>query len=136
MINAIENFIQKLWGHRQEAAALTLKYLRRFSEFVVILAALWLLAGYNTWVLIIDPTAAVMDAGVYQLLVLGICKFLLATGFAWVALRLQFPKLYKYLDDELEDELKRHHSQSWESRIKFSTWYFLAYLAGALYCMA
>ena len=136
MIDKIEQFIESLWGKRKQAGKLAVKYFRRFNEFAVLLLALWLLAANNQWVRAIDPTAATYDAGVYQDLLLRVCKFFVATGIAWIALRLQLPKLYKYIDDEIEGDLKKHHSESWEARIKYSTWYFLAYLAGALYCMA
>lgn len=54
---------------------------------------------------IFDPTAGAFDAGVFHSAIYAIAVLSLFSGVAWLFLKLKFPTLKKYLDDNAEDDL-------------------------------
>ncbi len=73
--------------------------LKRCNEYLPLLIALpiWWFSGSVTR--LIDPTAAVDDAGLFQALVFGIVLYFAACAFSWMAMRIVFPVIGKFVDD-------------------------------------
>lgn len=99
---------------------------RRFSEFLFLLLALvvWLLAV--PFVRIIDPTAAVFDAGVFMAFVYGIAGVFLTIQVVWFLLWFRFKGVYHFLDKHFSRTFKNDLT-SWE-KLKLSLSLFFAFL--------
>lgn len=53
----------------------------------------------------VDPTAAAYDVGTLHAVLFAVAAFCVLKGAAWLTLRLDFPGVYRWLDDRMEDEL-------------------------------
>ncbi len=51
---------------------------------------------------LVDPTAGAFDVGVLQSVSFALAAFLLLKGAAWLLLYLDFPEVYRWLDNGLE----------------------------------
>lgn len=79
-----------------------ISFLTQWNELLTIPAAfiLWWLSPYFLrW---LDPTAGVYDAGIFQVILFAIICFLIFHGVVWLVLKLTFPRLYRFFDDEFE----------------------------------
>jgi hypothetical protein len=74
---------------------------KRWNEYLPFIVAIpaWWFSSYLTR--LIDPTAAVDDAGLLQALVFGVVLFFAACAFSFAALRIVFPVVGKFIDDYL-----------------------------------
>ena len=72
---------------------------KRWNEYLPLLIALptWWFSSYVTR--LIDPTAAVDDAGLFQALVFGLVLYFAACAFSFMAMRVVFPVLGRFVDD-------------------------------------
>jgi hypothetical protein len=52
-----------------------------------------------------DPTAGQFDAGYLHALIFAVVAINFSSGISWLMLKLNFPKLYKFWDDDFEDLL-------------------------------
>ncbi len=77
--------------------ALLLSYNEYLPMFTALI--LWWMSRYFTR--FIDPTAAVDDAGLLQALLFGVVLYFTAQACAWFSMRVAFPKIGKYLDDNV-----------------------------------
>ena len=102
------------------------RLLKRYNEFLTIPLGLILWVLSVPLIRLIDPTAAVFDAGIFQKIVFAIVAFSILKGAAWGFFRLAFPDLKKYLDEQFEEtilsQLKAHQLCS------LLAFYFLFYL--------
>lgn len=96
---------------------------KRWNEYVPFLAALvaWALSG--PVLRMIDPTAGVDDAGLFQALLFGLVIYYAATAFSWVALRIIFPEIGRFVDNYLGQLFSVHTNNT------FRLWYSLALFA-------
>lgn len=72
---------------------------KRWNEYLPFLVALpaWWFSSKITR--LIDPTAAVDDAGLFQALIFGVVLYFGACAFSWAAMRTVFPIIGKWVDD-------------------------------------
>ena len=78
------------------------KRLRDWNEFWGIPIALLAFLGLPFLLRLVDSTAGAYDLSVLQSLLLGVLAFWFVKGVAWWLLRLDFPEVYRWLDDQLE----------------------------------
>lgn len=110
-------------------------YFKKFPELLAIPI------GLGIWVLSItvlrwlDPTSGTFDAGVFQIPIFSVIQFFVYTSIAWLALRLLYGTLSRYLRYEFKSDFKE--LSKWQ-KIKLSYFAFfyllavLAYLAKTL----
>ena len=90
----MNKIVKKIWSH-----------LLSWHEYVTIPVALALFY-VSPWLLrMIDPNAATYDSGVLQVILFTIIQFLFYNAVAWIVFKLTFPKMYKMLDDEIENKV-------------------------------
>lgn len=75
--------------------------IKRWNEYLPFIVALpaWWFSSYFTR--LIDPTAAVDDAGLFQALIFGLVLYFAACAFSFAAMRIVFPMVGKFIDDYL-----------------------------------
>jgi hypothetical protein len=73
----------------------------RWNEYLPFAIALpaWWFSSYLTR--LIDPTAGVDDAGLFQALTFGLVLYFAACAFSFMAMRIVFPVIGKFIDDYL-----------------------------------
>ena len=76
--------------------------LRDWNEFWGIPVALLAFLGFPFLLRLVDSTVGSYDLSVLQSLLLGVLAFWFVKGVAWWLLRLDFPEVYRWLDDQLE----------------------------------
>jgi uncharacterized membrane protein len=106
------------------------KILKRWNEYVPFIVALIAWAFSGTVLRWIDPTAGVDDAGLFQALIFGLVMYFAATAFSWVALRIVFPRISKFVDDYLGDLFSVQANNQF--RLWFSLALFAVYFFGAV----
>jgi hypothetical protein len=90
------------------------KFLRTWNELLTIPLALTLWYFSPSLLRWVDPTAATYDYGVFQVILFAIIQFFIFTGVVWVYLKITFPKLYKYLDDNVGTEMEKDELTKWQ----------------------
>lgn len=78
------------------------RFLMQWNEFITVPLAFvlfWLGGSVLRW---IDPTSALFDAGIFQIIIFAIAAFLLLHGVAWLVLKITFPTAYHFFDDLFE----------------------------------
>lgn len=109
--------LRKIWRH-----------LLSWHEYVTIPVALALFY-VSPWLLrTIDPNAATYDSGVLQVILFTIIQFLFYNAVAWIVFKLTFPKMYKMLDDEIENKVLNNGAITMWEKIKIVLWVFSLYL--------
>ena len=114
------NFVKKSWNSMR-------KHWNEYIPFVVALIA-WAFSG--SILRMIDPTAGVDDAGLFQALVFGLVMYFAATAFSWVALRIVFPRIGLFVDDYLGQLFSVQTNNQF--RMWFSLALFAVYFFGAV----
>ncbi|MEH0156462.1 hypothetical protein V6R21_20100 [Limibacter armeniacum] len=85
------------------------KFLGTWNELLTIPFGLVLFFMSPLFLRAFDPTAATIDAGVLQVIIFGLVKYSIASGFVWLVFKMQWPALYRRLDNlgvEQTDESK------------------------------
>lgn len=110
-----------------------LKFIIKWNELLTIPLGLllwYLLPTLMRWSGF-DETAGQYDSAVFQKVVFAIVAVAIFSGMTWIFIKLSFPKIYRYLDDEVGSELEHQNLSAWE-KSKISLWllslYFLAFL--------
>lgn len=71
----------------------------------------------------IDPTAGTYDVGTLHAVVFAVAAFCVLKGAAWLTLRLDFPEIYRWLDDRMEAEVLPNGSDEDSGCVvKFPSW--------------
>lgn len=104
------------------------RHLLSWHEYVTIPVALALWYFSPRLLRIMDPTSATYDSGVLQVILFTIIQFLFYNAVAWIVFKLTFPKMYKMLDDEIEDKVLNNGSITMWEKIKIVLWVFSLYL--------
>lgn len=109
------------------------RFLKRFNEYVPFLAALiiWWVAQFP--IRLLDPHAATDDAGLIQGLLFAMVLYFAACTFSWFALRIIFPKIGRFVDDDFEAGWSQVHKG--DKRI-YSLVLFGFYFLGAIIIFA
>jgi hypothetical protein len=110
-----------------------IKFLKDWNELAGLPLALILFMISPSILRLVDPTAATFDAGVLQVIILGVIAFLVASALSWLMVKLTFPQLYRYLDEVFELEIIKASCDK-HSFIAFSVYAF--YLLCLLFAMA
>jgi hypothetical protein len=79
----------------------------------------------------IDPTSAVYDAGIFQVIIFTTIQMLIYNGIIWFILKITWPKLYNFLDDIFEGEGEIKGLSTWE-RVKMVLFIFAIYFIGII----
>ena len=110
------------------------KFIAKWSELVTIPVALILWYFSDTFLRWLDPTAATYDAGIFQIILFTIIQFFIFSGIIWIYLKIAFPKVYKYLDDVLGENLKNQNEKmtQWE-KSKVVLWLFSILFFGIVF---
>jgi hypothetical protein len=109
------------------------KLIKRFNEFIGIPVAVLLFFLTPPLLRMIDPTAGAFDAGYLHAIVLGLVKVFMASAIAWILLWMSFPKLYRYLDDDAENDIIFGKTIERPNRALIPVLIYLAYFIGLLY---
>lgn len=81
------------------------KFLMQWNEFITVPLAFvlfWIGGSVLRW---IDPTSALFDAGIFQIIIFAIAAFLLLHGVAWFVLKITFPAAYHFFDNLFESAI-------------------------------
>ena len=104
------------------------RHLLSWHEYITIPVALMLWYFSPALLRIMDPTAATYDSGVLQVILFTIIQFLFYNAVAWIVFKLTFPKMYRMLDDEIENKVLNNGSITMWEKIKVVLWVFSLYL--------
>lgn len=104
------------------------RHLLSWHEYVTIPVALALWYFSPGLLRIMDPTSATYDSGVLQVILFTIIQFLFYNAVAWIVFKLTFPKMYRMLDDEIENKVLNNGSITMWEKIKIVLWVFSLYL--------
>jgi hypothetical protein len=83
-----------------------------------------------------DPTAATYDLAVFQKIVFALICFCIFSFSAWMLIRIQFPKLYDYLDNKFDEDFNSisTNPQFQCDRLKVSFSVLAFYLLALILC--
>lgn len=70
----------------------------------------------------IDPTSAAYDVGTLHAVLFAVAAFCILKGAAWLALRMDFPGVYRWLDDRMEEELLPKGKEEVQCDSERSSW--------------
>ncbi len=107
-----------------------LKHWGEYVPFFLALFAWWFSRYVTVW---IDPTAAVDDAGLIQAFLFKAMCFFGAVSFAWVVMRLAFPRVMRYMDEEFGKpfDFSKGDVIQYDDRPWLAMMLFIAYLLTA-----
>jgi hypothetical protein len=83
------------------------RFLARWNELISLPLAILLWAFSPELIRMIDPTAGVYDAGIFQIIIFTLIQFFLFTGISWLYLKLVFPRGYDVLDELFNNPLNQ-----------------------------
>lgn len=100
---------------------------REWNEFLSIPLGLLLFFGFPYVLRFFDSTSAAYDGGVLHSFVAAIVGMLLIHGFAWILLKITFPKLYRFFDSMFEEHIFKKASfnatlTERDKHLTLSTW--------------
>lgn len=79
------------------------KFILSWNEFLTIPIGI-LLFYYSPEILRwVDPTAATYDYGIFQVILFTIIQFLIYHGLSWLMVKITWPGVYRFLDNQIED---------------------------------
>jgi len=92
--------------HMLTILAVIKSFFKRFPEIITVPVALvvWIISV--RFLRFLDPTAAVFDAGVFQIPIFSIIQLLVYSSIAWLVLGLLFGTYKKYLLNNLKNDFK------------------------------
>lgn len=80
----------------------SLKWFKRYNEFFSLIVAVLLYFLSPEMYRYGDSDAGSFDAGYLHTIIFAIVSLNALSGFSWLLMAMNFPKLYKFLDDEME----------------------------------
>jgi hypothetical protein len=84
-----------------------LRFFARWNELISLPLAVLLWVFSPQLIRMIDPTAGVYDAGIFQIIIFTLIQFFLFTGIAWIYLKMVFPRGYEVLDELFTNPLNQ-----------------------------
>lgn len=117
----MKKFFEHLWAH-----------IIKWNEYISIPLALFIWWASPTFLRLIDGTAAIYDAGVFQVILFTIIQLLVYNGVVWIIIKLTFPGIYNFLDSVLEEKILGNGSISQWEKVKLTLWIFSIYFIGII----
>jgi hypothetical protein len=115
------------------------KFLIQWNEFITIPLAIVFFWLGGAFIRLVDPTAGLFDAGIFQIIIFAIAAFLLIHGMAWIVLKITFPKAFRFFDEIFEEEIERLGNDPVHPDVKLTTYQkcvlILLYFLGCLFAM-
>jgi hypothetical protein len=102
---------------------LVFKFLMKWNELITIPLGLIMWKYSGSLLRWLDPTSVEYDAGIFQIILFTIISFFIYTGVVWIYLKITFPKVYKYIDDVLGDNLEEKDLTTYQ-KSKIVLWLF------------
>lgn len=95
-------------------------FIKKWNEIITIPVAflLWYISPF--FLRMVDETAGVSDAGIFQFLISGAVAILFGHALIWLILKIAWPEMYKLLDDCITEE---KWLTTWQ-RVQFSLYYW------------
>lgn len=112
-----------------------IKILKRYNELYLLPMALLLWWFSSPVIHYFDETAATYDLAVFQKLIYGLITFSFSSFNAWIALKITFPKVFKYLTEEFDNEFSKLTLIELCTKQKLSLALYAFYLLGLLLAM-
>lgn len=103
---------------------------KRHNEYLPFIMSIIVWALLGPIVRHIDPSAGVDDLGFLQALVFGLVLFYAATAFSWVAMRIIFPQIGRYVDEWLGEMFSVQGDHRFKMWFSLAVWF--AYFLGAI----
>lgn len=104
-----------------------------WNEFLTIPLAMILWAWSDDLIRMVDKTAAAYDGAIFQKILFAMIAMLFFNGFAWLMIKINFPRIYEYLDNVFETHLDdtitnglTNGLSTWE-KAKICLWLFSLY---------
>lgn len=110
-----------------------INFFKRYNELYLLPMALLLWWISPSIIHYFDETAATYDLAVFQKLIYGLITFSFCSFNAWIALKITFPQVFKYLTEDFDNEFNLTQTL-WEKQ-KLSLALFALYLLGLLLAM-
>lgn len=105
------------------------RFLKEYNEWLSIPIALMLFFVVPTIYRYFDHTASAFDPGYLHSIILGFIIVNFASGIAWLMLRLNFPTLYHFWDNDMEDStIKSTNSEAVKVSMKLYLIFFIAFV--------
>lgn len=107
------------------------RFILNWNEVLTIPIAFLLFYISPTLLRLVDSTAGVYDYGVFQKILFAMVVFLVVHGFAWIIVKLTWPGVYNFLDNEIEnsvDAKQNHLSFFQKTAVTLSILFFYLYL--------
>lgn len=116
----MKEFFKKVW-----------KVIVDWNEFITIPIAfiLWILSPLLLRMM--DPTSAVYDAGIFQVILFTTIQMLFYNGIIWFILKITWPQLYHFLNDIFEFTGDVKGLSTWE-KVKIVLSIFAIYFLGII----
>ena len=111
-----------------------LKWLLKWNELWLAFGLLALWPMFTNGLMRMDPTSAALDLGVLHITYVAAISYAVLKGVVWVTLRLDFPFLWAYLEEELISDFKL--MEPWKRVTISLAAYFALLLFFALVLMA
>ena len=108
-----------------------IKHILDWNEYISIPAGL--LLWYFSPMLLhhLDPTAATYDSGIFQIILFTLIQFLIYNGIVWLAIKLNFPGIYKFLSTAVEHKsFDSDKSSTPFQKMVIVMWIFTIYFLG------
>ena len=104
-----------------------IKHVLDWNEYISI--PLGLLLWYFSPMLLhhLDPTAATYDAGIFQIILFTLIQFLIYNGVVWLAIKINFPGIYKFLSNMIEHKEFNDDKTTSFQKMVIVMWIFTVY---------
>jgi len=109
-----------------------LKFFKKYHELMTIPVSILIFILSIPFLRWLDPTAAVFDAGVFQIIPVSTIQLVLFLAVAWAMLGIVFGRIRRYLQTEMKNDFEK--ITPWERQklsyfIFFALAFLLAYMA-------
>ncbi|MDO1449560.1 hypothetical protein Q0590_25005 [Rhodocytophaga aerolata] len=107
------------------------RLLKLFNEWIGLPIALVLYFIGPSFIRLIDPEAGSFDSGQLNIIFFGVIKVLVASSVAWLGYRLNFPKLYGYFIETMENDFLKSNDTTKYTLLtcaKYSLFIYFAYM--------
>ena len=108
------------------------RFFKKYHELLTIPAAILIFILSIPFLRWLDPTAAIFDAGVFQIIPVSTIQLVLFLAVAWAMLGIVFGRIRRYLQNEMKNDFEK--ITPWERQklayfIFFALAFLLAYMA-------
>lgn len=95
-------------------------FFKEWNEFISVPLGIALFFLFPYMLRFFDSTTAAYDAGVLHSYIAAVAGMLIIHGFAWLLLKISFPKIYEFFDDAFENHIE--NSTGYSSHNTLSIW--------------